>query len=136
MTKKRHYDGSRSRSKYGNRKASVDGIIFDSVHEAERYLVLKDRMKRGEISLLKLQVPFELVPAQREEGKEYVRGPRRGQKRPGKVIEHSVTYKADFTYWDKDGNFVVEDAKGVRTKEYIIKRKLMLFVHGIKIREV
>ena len=55
----------------------------------------------------------------------------------GKVIEREVSYKADFVYFDIGLNkCVVEDTKGFRTKDYIIKRKLMLFVHGIRIVEV
>ena len=55
--------------------------------------------------------------------------------RKKELIERGVYYIADFVYY-RDGEYVVEDAKGVRTKEYIIKRKLMLYVHGIKIKEV
>jgi Protein of unknown function (DUF1064) len=54
-------------------------------------------------------------------------------KQPG---ERAVEYRADFVYRDKVGELVVEDAKGVRTKDYVIRRKLMLSVHGIRIREV
>lgn len=52
-----------------------------------------------------------------------------------KLIERGVYYIADFVYY-RDGEYIVEDTKGVRTKDYIIKRKLMLYVHGIKIKEV
>jgi hypothetical protein len=132
-----YYGGGRAaRSKYGNRKARVDGITFDSIHEAERYIVLRDMERIGTIKNLRLQVPFELIPAQREEGQCYVRGPHRGEKRPGKVIERAVTYIADFTYYGANGELVVEDAKGVRTEVYKIKRKLMLYFKGIRIREV
>ena len=54
----------------------------------------------------------------------------------GKLVEREVKYIADFTYITKDGKFVVEDTKGIRTDVYRIKRKLMLQVHGIQIREV
>ena len=53
----------------------------------------------------------------------------------GKCVERSVKYKADFFY-TKDGELVVEDTKGFRTPDYIIKRKLMLYVHHIRIKEV
>lgn len=119
-------------NKYGARKLKVDGIVFDSRKEAMRYSQLKILEKAGKISDLQLQVPFELVPTQREPDSVGVRG---GVKR-GKVIEKAVTYFADFVYKDERGNTVVEDTKGFKTKEYKIKKKLMLYVHGIRIREV
>lgn len=122
--------------KYGNRKVTVDGISFDSVREARRYKELKLLLLAGEIIGLQMQVPFELVPAQYEEtGEVYSKGPRKGQPKQGKCIEKSVVYVADFVYW-QDGKRIVEDTKGVRTTEYIIKRKLMLHKYGIRIREV
>jgi hypothetical protein len=91
----------------------------------------------GAISNLRRQVVYELIPAQREKStRVYKKGRKKGRPIPGKIIEKAVTYIADFVYIDNsDGKEVVEDAKGVRTKEYIIKRKLMLFIHGIKIQE-
>ena len=86
--------------------------------------------KSGEIHDLKRQVRFTLIPAIREEP---VQGPRGGVK-PGKILERPVCYVADFTYYRR-GQLVVEDAKGVRTDAYKIKRKLMLYVHGIRIFE-
>ena len=86
----------------------------------------------GEIKDLKRQVKFELIPAQREPdtiGK-------RGGIHKGKVIENAVNYVADFVYTDcRSGEQVVEDSKGMRTKDYIIKRKLMIYRHGIRILE-
>ena len=125
-----------SKSKYRNRKVSVDGITFDSRKEAQRYRELKLLLLAGEIIGLQMQVPFELVPAQYEEtGAVYSKGPRKGQPKQGKCIEKSVVYIADFVYW-QDGQRIVEDTKGVRTTDYIIKRKLMLHKYGIRIREV
>lgn len=125
-----------SKSKYRNRKVSVDGITFDSRKEARRYQELKLLLLAGEIIGLQMQVPFELVPAQFEEtGEVYSKGPRKGQPKQGKCIEKSVVYIADFVYW-QDGKRIVEDTKGVRTTDYIIKRKLMLHKYGIRIREV
>lgn len=66
----------------------------------------------------------------------YKRGPKKGQPKEGKVIEQECSYYADFDYIGKDGTHVVEDTKGVKTKEYIIKRKLMLYIHGIRISEI
>lgn len=124
---------SGSGKKYGNAKSEVDGEIFDSRKEARRYIELQWLLKAGTITDLQRQVRFELIPAQREPD---TIGPRGGMK-PGKLIEKEVSYIADFVYTDTDtGRRIVEDTKGVRTKEYIIKRKLMLYVHGIRIREI
>lgn len=117
--------------KYNNKKVIVDGITFDSKKEARRYRELKLLEGAGQIQNLELQKEFELIPTQREADTVGVRG---GVKR-GKVIEHAVKYKADFVYTE-NGETVVEDTKGMRTKDYIIKRKLMLYVHQIRIREV
>ena len=118
--------------KYGSKKVTYDGIVFDSKKEARRYCELKLLERAGKIKNLELQKAFELIPAQREHdaiGK-------RGGIIKGKVIENSVKYVADFVYTDENGKTVVEDTKGFRTKDYIIKRKLMLYVHGIKIKEI
>jgi hypothetical protein len=105
----------KKRSKYGANKKEVDEIIFDSEKEAKRYGQLKMLLKAGHIAFLELQVPFEL-----NEGG-----------------THSLQYIADFTYTvSATGEKVIEDAKGYRTKEYRKKRRLMLKVHGIKIKEV
>ena len=111
------------KSKYGARKTELDGIVFDSNHEARRYAYLKTLERAGEISGLERQVKYILVPAQAGED--------------GKIVERAVIYVADFVYRDvRSGETVVEDAKGMHTREYIIKRKLMRYVHGIRIREV
>ena len=121
----------RNYKKYGNKEVTVDNIRFDSKREAQRYCELKLLEQAGEISGLRMQVKFVLIPQQREPD---TRGPRGGIHN-GKVIEKECAYIADFVY-QKDGETVVEDTKGFRTKDYIIKRKLMLYVHGIRIREV
>lgn len=77
--------------------------------------------RAGVITGLRSQVKFTLLPLQK--------------KADGKA-ERSVTYIADYTYYDSTGNYVVEDVKGFRTPEYVIKRKLMLYIHGITIKEV
>lgn len=110
----------RSNAKYGNRKVTADGQTFDSRKEYRRFCELRLLEKAGEVADLRRQVRFELLPAQRIDGK---------------VVERSVTYIADFTYTE-NGQTVVEDTKGIRTKEYILKRKMMLFFHGIVIKEV
>jgi hypothetical protein len=108
-------------NKYRNRKVTVDGKRFDSKKEAKRYLELQDLNNRGIIHGLQLQREFELIPS---------------QKIDGKVAERAVKYRADFTYYDALGKLHVEDTKGVKTPEYIIKRKLMLYIHKIRIKEV
>ena len=111
------------RSKYGAQKTEYDGIVFDSRHEAMRWRELALLQRAGEITDLQRQVKYILVPAQKDES--------------GKIAERAVSYVADFVYRDaRSGEVVVEDAKGMHTREYIIKRKLMLYVHGIRIREV
>ena len=109
------------RRKDRNRKIVVDGETFDSQKEANRWQELKLMQKAGEIADLKRQVPYVLIPAQKNER--------------GRVIERECKYVADFTY-TRFGDTIVEDTKGMRTKEYIIKRKLMLQVFGIRITEV
>lgn len=121
-----------SYSKYNNKQVEICGKIFDSKHEAERYLLLLSMQREGRISDLRLQVPFELIPTQKDPD---IIGPRGGVK-PGKCIEKACVYYADFVYKDKDGNTVVEDAKGVKTEAYKIKKKLMLYVHKIRVVEV
>lgn len=122
--------------KYGNKKTQTDGIFFDSKKEARRYAELKMLLKVGAISHLELQKPFELIPAQYEPVARYGKNGKR-LKDGKKCIEKSCVYKADFVYIDNEtGQQVVEDTKGMRTTDYIIKRKLMLYVHGIRIREV
>ena len=98
----------RKRSKYGSRKVVTNGITFDSVKEANRYAVLFMMQQAGEISNLRLQVPYELTL--------------------------KVTYVADFVYDDGAGE-VVEDVKGYRTTEYKRKRKAMIEQYGIRIKE-
>ena len=124
------------KSKYGAKKVTVDGLTFDSKKEANRYRELKILEKIGEITNLQMQVKYVLVPAQREPdtvGK-------RGGIIKGKLIEREVSYIADFVYTDVNGNRVVEDVKGYRGggayEIFKIKRKLMLYVHGIKIIEI
>ena len=120
-------------NKYGNRKIMFDGQTFDSKKEMRHYTELLLLEKAGKIKDLQRQVKFQLIPAQREPD---TIGPK-GGKKPGKLIEREVSYVADFVYTDlKTGQTVVVDTKGFRTKEYTIKRKMMLYFHGIRIKEV
>ena len=122
--------------KYHSKKTVIDGITFDSKKEAERYSELKLLERCGAISNLELQKVYELIPAQYELYERYGKNGQR-LKDGKKCIEKSCVYKADFVYIDNEtGQQVVEDVKGFRTKEYKIKKKLMLYIHGIKIKEV
>ena len=118
-------------SKYNNRKVRRDGVTFDSRKEFRRYEELQLLQQAGEIANLRRQVKFVLIPTQREPSQIGTRG---GVKK-GKLLERECSYIADFVYVE-NGKIVVEDTKGLRTKDYIIKRKLMLYMHNIRIREV
>ena len=107
-------------NKYHNKKIEIDGMTFDSQKEYERWCELKILAKAGVITELRRQVSFEVVPACR--------------KSDGKM-ERAVKYIADFVYREK-GKLQVEDVKGFKTPEYIIKRKLMLEKYGITVREI
>lgn len=101
----------RTRNKYGNKKVEIDGIKFDSKKEAKRYIELKALEASGEIHYLVLQPKFELIPKQQG--------------------ERACNYIADFSY-SENGNtkVVVEDTKGMKTPDYIIKRKLFKLNYG------
>lgn len=121
------------KNKYKNKKVEIDGIVFDSKKEARRYQELLLLERNGIIKDIQRQVKFVLIPAQREPDSIGARG----GVHKGKVLENECSYIADFVYFDNIANeVVVEDTKGFRTKDYVIKRKLMLKVHGIKITEV
>lgn len=122
----------RPQNKYRAKSVQTKDGTFDSRKEYKRWCELNLLLRAGEISDLRRQVRYNLIPAQREPDVIGVRGGRR----PGKLLESGVDYIADFVYNAKSGETVVEDAKGVRTKEYVIKRKLMLWVHGVRVREV
>ena len=123
--------------KYYNIKTKTsDGIVFDSHKEALRWEKLRLLEKAGEITHLERQVAYELIPAQYETYERFSKTGKR-LKDGERLVERKVEYIADFRYNDaKSGELVVEDTKGVKTKDYILKRKLMLLVHGIKIREI
>lgn len=120
------------KNKYNARKVKVDGIVFASQKEADRWRELQLLERAGKITELRRQVPFLLIPTQREFCSEI---DKKGRFKKGKVIERKCSYYADFVYM-QNGKQIVEDAKGKRTDEYVIKRKLMLFLQGIRIQEV
>ncbi len=109
--------GSGASKYHANR---VGGHASKKEHNRANQLRLMQRA--GVISGLREQVTYELIPVQRDAA--------------GNLLERSCSYIADFVYNDSHGNQIVEDTKGFRTKEYVIKRKLMLKVHGIRIKEV
>ena len=129
-----------SKLKYGSKKTILDGISFDSKKEANRWAELRILEKAGKIEDLRRQVKFELIPAQFES---YPRYGKKGQRlKDGQTcVEQACNYYADFVYLE-DGHLVVEDVKGYKDPrsvpyaKFVIKRKLMLWIHGIKIREV
>ena len=98
-------------------------LHFDSQKEARRYDFLIERVRRGEIGDLRLQVDFTLQEAYTDAEGRRVR---------------AIRYKADFTYRERDGGLVVEDVKSrpTRTKEYSIKKKMLKDRFGIDITEV
>lgn len=113
----------RPRNKYGNQKVSLDGLKFDSKKEAMHYAELKTLEKAGQISDLKLQVPFELQPGFTD--------------KDGKKIQ-SIKYVADFCYLTKEGEYVIEDVKSPATRQnavYKMKKKMMAY-RGYTITEV
>ena len=121
--------------KYGNENVEYEGMIFDSKRELKRWKELVLLQKAGKIRDLERQVKFELIPTQWATEKQY--GARGKEIKPRVYAEEkSVSYFADFAYYTNSGEYVVEDAKGCRNQVYIIKRKLMLYLHGIRIREV
>ena len=107
--------------KYGNHKVIVDGEkVADSQHEYRRLNELKTLERVGAIKDLQTQVRYNLIPSQKICGK----------------TERGVSYVADFVYWNENEQLVCEDAKGHKTTDYIIKRKLMKLIHNIDVVEV
>lgn len=116
-------DGTGRKNKYGNKRCTANGITFDSKKEMCRYLVLKGLEDAGLIVDLKLQHHFTLSESFR---------------RPNGELIRKIEYIADFTYFDSEGKFVVEDVKSEATRKnpvYSLKKRLMAN-KGYKIREV
>lgn len=107
--------------KYNAEKSVRGNICFDSKKEARRFDELRVLLKAGRISDLKLQPQFTL---------------QEGFKTTDGIAVRAIRYYADFSYKDKDGNLVVEDVKGVRTREYALKKKLMQERFGIEVQEI
>lgn len=126
-------------NKYGAKKCSLMGASFDSRLEGNREIFLLGALKEGKIKNLRRQVEFELIPKQTYKVEKQLKTK---VKEVERVAEQRCYYVADFVYEKRmlDGTWqtVVEDTKSevTRTADYIIKRKLMLFRHGIRIREI
>ncbi len=120
------------RNKYGARKIKVGSLTFDSKLEYHRWLYLKSLQDKGQIKNLQRQVPFELIPTQTEE--EIVQLKTK-EKVVSKVVERPCKYIADFVYTNTKGEQVIEDTKGMKLPDYIIKRKLMR-LQGNPIKEI
>lgn len=107
--------------KYHSRKTTIDGITFDSKKEAQRYVELKTLETAGRISHLVLQPEFVLIPSFKKNGKTF----------------RKTVYRADFSYLDKNGNYIIEDTKGFKTDVYLLKKKLFEFTYpDLTIKEV
>jgi len=102
----------KKRAKYNNVKVEFDGFKFDSQRECNYYIGLRARQTAGQITDLRLQVPFQLNDGG----------------------THSLEYIADFVWMEK-GQMIVCDVKGYKTKLYLKKKKLMLEIYKIEIRE-
>lgn len=115
-------------NKYGAKR--VGGHASKKEHY--RSATLQMMQRAGAIANLREQVKYELIPAQYGKcGKDFKGRTMRV------LLERACSYIADFVYTDcKTGQTIVEDTKGMRTREYVIKRKLMLYMHGIRIKEV
>ena len=109
----------RNRSK----KFEWNGEVFTSNKEFDRYQELLCLQGAGKIRNLERRVELPLLPSQRDEN--------------GYVIERAVGIVVDFTYFDiEQDRTILEDAKEYRSKEYILKRKMMLYLNHIVVHEV
>lgn len=106
-------------NKYHNKKVEYDGIKFDSEKEKNRYIGLKQLERLGVIQNLQRQVKYLLQPS---------------FKLNGKTIR-SITYIADFVYI-QDNKEIIEDVKGMKTKEYLLKKKLFEYKYQKEIKEI
>ena len=103
--------GTQAGMKYHNKKVECDGIIFDSIKEKNYYCELKILRMAGEVIDFERQVTFELQPK---------------FKCAGKTIR-AIKYVADFVVTYADGSIAVIDTKGYKTKEYLLKKKMLLY---------
>lgn len=110
-------------SKYRAKKVNTEEGVFDSMREYKRWILLKEREEKGEISNLQRQVTYQVMPRLTDEN--------------GKFKYHPIKYVADFVYTDNaTGKQIIEDSKGIKTEVYKIKKKLMYWQYKIEIKEV
>lgn len=125
-------------NKFNAKKIKYDGHIFDSTKEYKRYIELQNMLNNKEISNLELQKKYILIPKQVLEYEEVLKSGK--VKTKTMTLEREVSYVADFYYKDKDGKEIVEDVKGCKFgaayNVFVLKRKLMLYIHNIQIKEV
>lgn len=122
-------------NKYGNKKVEYDGLKFDSKKEKDRYIFLKAQEMLGNIQDLQLQVKYELIPAIKEEYVEHLKTKDRVKTR---TVQLAITYTCDFQYY-KNGELIIEDVKSspkMLAKEYVLKKKILFALKGLKITEV
>lgn len=125
----------KSKVKYNNTKVEYDGIKFDSKREKDRYILLKQAEKDGKIENLVVHPKFELVPAVKEK---VVKHLKTKDKEIEKTVQLAITYTADFMY-DKNGEIIIEDvkiSKHLLPKEYVLKKKMMLAIMHLRVKEV
>lgn len=124
-----------NRPKYGNTKKIVDGITFDSKREADAYVYLKALQEKGLISDLQIHPKWELQPKMTEQYVEHLKTKDRVRER---TVQLPITYTADFSFNYK-GKFICADikvSKYMLPKEFVIKKKMMRYVHGIVVTEI
>lgn len=132
--------------KFNNKKVETAEGVFDSKGEWQRWLFLKDAERRGEIKGLERQVRFTLIPTQYRKEVVHLKTKDKVVER---VAEREVTYTADFVYWKREPDVylgvlgpaerwvrVVEDYKGFPNDRWPLKKAMMLYFHGVAIREV
>lgn len=122
-----------SKSKYNAKKVELDGYVFDSQHERDVYLQLKEMQQRGEIEGLEVHPTFLIVPKQTEE---YTTPKGKVKER---VVERPAYYEGDFYYTDKEGDAHLVDAKSEMTRKlplYKLKRKMVRYLWHLAIEEM
>ena len=121
------------KNKFNNHKIVFQGEAYDSQLELSRFIFLSNREKEGEITNLRRQVEYLLIPAQY--GTE-IKHLKTKDKEVRVLLERSCSYIADFVY-ERNGKTIVEDCKGSKyiiTADFKIKKKLMLWVHQIQVK--
>lgn len=132
----KRFGAGHSNSKYGSSKVELQGVVFDSKYERDRYLYLLDLQKQGKIIGLRRQTPFLLIP---KATKLVSKQLKTKVKYVERVVEMQSLYHNDFTYIE-DGKYICEEFKSAMTSklaDYILRRKLMvqkIYKHNKKSR--